>query len=137
MPVEVDYKLIQFKRSEAGRLAEEWPNVFEPLAVRFLGLANFIRNTMGKGPLVITCLARTPDENATVGGVPKSMHMTSPIRAIDFRRVVTAWSDKEIIEARRWWQEAGPGWDFVPEGKPFNNKVPHFHVEADRRVKPG
>lgn len=137
MPVNPDLKLIQFKRQEAKRLAEEWPNVFEPLADRFLALANFARTTMGKGPLIITCLARTPEENTVVGGVPKSYHMTSPIRAIDFRRTPKLWTDQEIIEMARWWRDGGKGWDFVPEGPPWNNKPPHFHVESDRRVKLG
>lgn len=135
MMVESTPKLITFK---TPRLAEEWPLVFDPLAERFLGLANFIQTVMGKsGPLVVTCIVRTPEENSIVGGVPKSMHMTNPTRAIDFRRVVAKWSMQEIIEAKRWWESAGKGWDFVPEGAPFNKKTPHFHVEADRRVKLG
>jgi hypothetical protein len=123
--------LFTFKPEDKIKLLSEWPSVWEPLKVRFHWLAHECVYRIGTPPLVITCLARTPAENTAVGGVPASMHMTIPCRAIDIRRYGF---DDYRDEMKALWESAGAGWDCIFEGAPFNKKPPHFHLEADMRV---
>jgi len=122
----------QFKPDIASHLAIQWPDVWEPLRIEFARFSIQCVNDLGTPPLVITCLGRTPAENASVGGIAKSLHLTNPCRAIDIRR---RGFDRYAERMKLLWQSRGDGWDFVIEGPPFNPKPPHFHLEVDWRVR--
>lgn len=123
--------IFEFKAEEKVALKAQWPMVWPKLRLRFYWFCDRCVVDLKTPPIIITCLYRDWLANAGVGGIPKSLHMSNPVRAIDIRR--TGMDD--YIEAMRdLWQSGGPGWDFVPEGPPYNNKVPHIHLEADWRV---
>lgn len=123
--------IFDFKPEEETKLRSEWPLVWERVRMRFYWFADRCAINLKMPPPIITCLARTPEENLAVGGVPRSLHMARPVRAIDIRRSgYDDWAD----EMEQLWRSAGIGWDFVREGPPYNEKAPHFHLEADWRV---
>ena len=71
------------------RLALEfWNKLFPPLRGIALEHARWVWEEWGH-PLIITCIGRTRQENAAVGGVPESQHLIVPERrwvyGIDFR----------------------------------------------------
>jgi Peptidase M15 len=121
-----------FRVDIASYLSAQWPEVWEPLRIEFIRFCEQCRSDLGTPPLVITCLTRTPAENAAVGGKPKSLHLTRPCRAIDIR---SRGFEKYATQMQGLWQRRGVGWDFVIEGPPYNRKPPHFHLEADWRVR--
>lgn len=123
--------LFTFK-SEA--IAAQWPHVWEPLRLHFCWFCERCAFELRTPPIIVTCLSRTPTENAAVGGQPKSLHLVNPCRAIDIRR---RGFGEYAERMKALWQGRGPGWDFVIEGPPQNRKPPHFHIEADWRVSTG
>ncbi len=120
--------MVRFKHN----LESQWLDVWEPLRIEFLRFCRQCVTDLGTPPLVVTCLGRTQNENRAVGGKANSLHLVLPCRAIDIRR---RGFDQYAGQMRVIWQSRGPGWDFVIEGPPFNNKSPHFHLEADWRVR--
>lgn len=120
-----------FKPDIASHLAAQWPDVWEPLRIEFIRFCHQCVTNLGTPPLIITCLGRTPSQNADVGGKPTSLHLARPCRAIDIRR---RGFDAYGEPMKAIWQGRGTGWDFVIEGPPQNRKAPHFHLEADWRV---
>jgi hypothetical protein len=126
------YSPFLFKPEIESHLATQWPEVWGPLRIEFIRFCEQCRRDLGTPPLVITCLSRTPSENAAVGGKPTSLHMARPCRAIDIR---SRGFEKYTVRMQTLWQSRGEGWDFVIEGPPYNRKPPHFHLEADWRVQ--
>lgn len=111
------------------RIAEEWPSVYPPLRVRLTMLADMVNNELGK-PLTVTCLTRTPEENAKVKGKPDSLHMSSPVRAVDIR--TTQWVDKkpvalftteEAMHILLFWRKGGRGFGGQEESD-------HIHLQC-------
>lgn len=113
-------------------LAAQWPEVWIPLRVEFIRFCEQCVNDLGAPPIIITCLGRTPAQNSAVGGIASSLHMAKPCRAIDIRR---RGFDQYAEAMKSLWQSRGVGWDFVIKGAPYNRKPPHFHLEADWRVR--
>lgn len=108
------------------RLAEEWAVTHPDLRKQVYGLAEFAVRELGKSNLTITCVARTPDENMAVGGIPNSLHMAIPIRAVDIRRRI--FTDDEVQRLQAYWIQARPSqaFDFVDEPKKH-----HIHLEVE------
>lgn len=116
---------IRFKgpKSQAERLAGEWPCLHKPLRLAILDLADIMWQKH-RLALVITCLYRTKSENAKLKGAhPKSLHMSN--RAADIRSRNLSLSDGAAL--REYFTLAHPfdGIDFVIERD-------HFHVEAEK-----
>lgn len=124
--------LFIFKPAHESILARQWPDVWQPLRLRFYRFCDECVNGLGTPPIIITCLGRSSSQNTAVNGRPNSLHLAKPCRAIDIRR---RGFDPYAERMRELWQKQGVGWDFVVEGPPHNRKAPHFHLEADWRVR--
>jgi hypothetical protein len=67
-------------KTEAGeiarvRLQTEFQTGIDPLLqAALIDLADWVKETFGK-PVVVTCLIRTENENAAIGGQPNSAHI--------------------------------------------------------------
>jgi hypothetical protein len=116
-----------FKPEIAARLAADWGLLWPHLREEFIRFSAECAHELGTPPLVITCIARTPAENARIGGHPSSLHVARPCRAIDIRR---RGFDTYATSMKAIWQRRGRGWDFVIEGPPHNQRASHFHLEA-------
>lgn len=73
----------------------------------------------------VTSGQRTPEQNARVGGVANSYHLTGEAR--DFRIPQGVSSSAFAAQVR---QQVGPGWDVIDEGD-------HVHIEPSRRAQGG
>ena len=113
---------LKFKTS---RLETEWKVTYPPLRAQVLDLATFAEE-LGIADLVVTCLYRSPEENAAVGGKPTSLHQTTPIRAVDIRRRML--SEDEVGRLHSHWNNYKPSMLFG-----FNDEPAKFHIHLQVR----
>ncbi len=114
--------MLKFK---TDRIAGEWAETYPPLRGMILALEDYARRVHGKKRLTITCLHRTPEENSDIGGHPKSLHKTRPIRAADLR--IWGWTLDDLRDLKYFWDErlrTSNKCDFVIERN-------HIHVEYE------
>lgn len=114
---------------EAYNLSEEFHTSLDPLA-RFAveDLAAALDKQFGI-PLTVTCVLRTPDENAAVGGIQKSAHIPGPDgfgRAVDLRLLPDPKAEAFILAyvALRW----GPVVHFIRHNA---GTGPHYHMNVN------
>ena len=125
---------IQFK---TDRIASEYETLLDyRLRAMLLEQAHWQFNTFAS-PLIITCIGRTPEENAGVGGVEHSAHLILPghmVRAADVR----SWNIP-ITKMGLWlsrllrWNDKLPG--FVHAIYHSARTGPHFHVNINMEYK--
>lgn len=113
-------------RFKTARIDEEWDVLSWKLRASLLALSMWAEDELGKD-LVITCLHRTTEENAAVGGVPNSLHTKD--MAADIR--TRGWTPKEIVKAKTFWDTE------LRRDNCFQMVVEkdHIHVELDNSVK--
>ena len=122
-------------RFKTERLHNEWAILDPRLRAALFEVARFVRVAFGKS-LFLTCILRTPEENADAGGVPDSGHLlqeNGTVRAADVRtaahltaeeieRVVEYW-DEHIRLGRGWWS-------CLYHGQPR-----HLHMQVPHRER--
>lgn len=112
---------------KSQRIAQEFDNLGDDLKGAVYHLADHLRVQYEK-KTVLTCILRTAEENAGVGGAKKSLHMSN--RAVDVRTNNLNLADTIKQDIAAWFLSRYPKkhWEFVIHGTIFDSKTEHFHI---------
>ncbi len=113
------------------RIEMEWPNVYPPMRDRLVLLADYINREFAK-PLTVTCLTRSIEENAKVGGKPDSLHTANPCRAADIRtrtwvegKPQQLYTTEQVVQSLMFWRGGGAKFGGQEEKD-------HIHLQVKR-----
>lgn len=114
--------MIQFKEP---RLLEEWETKAHPMLRAVVMEAEDFATKQFNSDMTITCIVRTPEENAADGGLPQSAHLTG--RAADIRLLKTSDQCQAFVEhlVKTW----GP---IVCALVHNGGTGPHIHVNVNK-----
>lgn len=114
----IKYKVPKLE-TEFKRLPEAVQRVVKELSL-------FVQE-IGAGDVVITCVGRTPEENASVGGAENSLHLD--YRACDIRN--TEYKEKQNDQINSWLRQRCPkrAYELITKN---HGTGPHIHLGLRR-----